>query len=177
MAEDVAALIADLVSAGVSPDLIGRVAAALSGKGATKSARGKTVYSADFEAFWKAYPTDPNMSKFEAWKQWKQIDDDERRLAMLAVSKFVEYCKANAEWYRPVHAERFLSKKRFEGHAAAQPELKLVASNPGVYVMQDSPEWERYAAAYRAEKGKNPPVDKRGGWFFTDLQKSEAATG
>lgn len=161
---EIAALIADLVAAGVHPELVGRVAAALTGKKA-RTQKIKNAYSADFEAFWKAYPTDANMSKFEAWEEWQKTNQDERRLALEAAPKFRDYCKANPD-YRPVHAVRFLRKKRFEGHAA-QPDLKLVASNPGVYVMQDSPEWADFAAAYRAEKGKAPPVDKRGGWFFT----------
>jgi len=161
---DVATLIADLVTAGVDPALVGRVAAALSGKPAKP--KGRTAYTADFEAFWKAYPTDANMSKLEAWQQWQKIDATEQQLATKAIPKFIEYCKAN-EWYRPAHAVNFLKKKRFEGHAA-QPELTLVSSQPGTYVMQDSPEWSQYAEAYRKATGKTPPVDKRGGWFFKE---------
>ena len=164
MSDTVALLIADLISANVPPELVGRVAAAIAGKTAIKTTRAKAAYSADFEEFWKAYPTDPNMSKHEAWQQWQKIDETERGLAMQAVPRFKEYCKANAEWYRPVHAVRFLSKKRFEGHA--QPELKIVASNNGIYVLQSSPDWPRYAAVYRAEKNREPPVDKKGGWWF-----------
>jgi hypothetical protein len=133
---------------------------------ATKATPRKIAYTADFEAFWKAYPVDQNMSKLEAFLVWKRIGDADRELAMKAIKPFKEWIAKQPEGYRTIHACRFLSKKRFEGHAA-QPELKVVASNPGVYVMQDSPEWGRYAEAYRADKGKYPPVDKKGGWFFS----------
>ena len=164
---EVADLIADLIAANVSPELVGRVAAVIAGGKATKAARRAISYTADFEAFWKAYPTDQNMSKLEAWQVWEKIAPEERELAMKAIKPFKEWIKGQGEGYRTIHACRFLSKKRFEGHAA-QPDLKVVASNPGVYVMQDSPEWGRYAEAYRAEKGKYPPVDKKGGWFFME---------
>jgi hypothetical protein len=163
---DVADLIADLVNANVPPELVGRVAAALAGGKAMRAKPAKNAYTEDFEAFWKAYPTDANMSKLEAWQQWQKIDATERQLATKAIPKFIEYCKAN-EWYRPAHAVNFLKKKRFEGHAA-QPELTLVSSQSGTYVMQDSPEWSQYADAYRKATGKTPPVDKRGGWFFKE---------
>lgn len=35
-----------------------------------------------------------------------------------------------------------------------------------VWVRQGSPEWASWAAFWRAEKGKSPPVDSRGGWRF-----------
>jgi hypothetical protein len=128
----------------------------------------RVAYTEDFEAFWKAYPTDQNMGKSEAFDVWKRIGDDDRRLAMEAVPKFIAWCKLQPD-YRPIHACRFLSKKRYEGHAQ-QTELMLVASNTGIYVTQDSPEWGFYAEAYKAEKGKYPPVDKKGGWFFKQEQ-------
>jgi hypothetical protein len=135
---------------------------------AKKPAQRRVAYTEDFEAFWKAYPTDQNMSKSEAFDVWKRIGDEDRRLAMEAVPKFVAWCKLQPD-YRPIHACRFLSKKRYEGHAQ-HTELMLVASNAGIYVTQDSPEWGSYAEAYKAEKGKYPPVDKKGGWFFKQEQ-------
>jgi hypothetical protein len=172
---EVADLIADLIAEGVSPPLIGRVVEVIAGGKATKAAPRKIAYTADFEAFWKAYPVDQNMSKLEAFNVWRRIDETERELAMKAINPFKEWIAKQPEGYRTIHACRFLSKKRFEGHAA-QPELKVVASNPGVYVMQDSPEWGRYAEAYKAEKGKLPPVDKKGGWFFTQSVVGEVCT-
>lgn len=130
----------------------------------------RVAYTEDFEAFWKAYPTDANMSKQEAFDVWKRIGDEDKRLAMEAVPKFVAWCKTQPD-YRPIHACRFLSKKRYEGHAQTK-DLRLVAGRDGTYVMRDSPEWGRFAEAYKAEKGKYPPVDSKGGWFFS-VDKTE----
>lgn len=69
-----------------------------------------------FEAFWKDYPTDKNMSKKAALAQWKRLSPEKRAAAIAAVPGFKAYCAANS-WYRPVHAERFLSQERFEGYA------------------------------------------------------------
>ena len=164
---DVAQLIADLVAAAVPPELIGRVAAALAGGRSKPTGKRETAYTADFEAFWKAYPTDQNMSKLEAFQVWQKIAPEERELAMKAIEPFKQWIKAQPEGYRTIHACRFLSKKRFEGHAKA-PELKLVAVNPGKFVRKDSDEWSKYAEAYRAQHGKYPPVNKDGGWFFQE---------
>lgn len=166
---DIASLISDLIAANTPPELVGRVCEALAGGKATKTARRSIAYTDDFEAFWKAYPTDQNMSKLEAWQQWQKIDATERELAMKAVEPFKAWIKTQKD-YRPIHACRFLSKKRFEGHAA-QPDLKVVSSNPGKHILKDSPEWLEYAEAYRAEHGKYPPVDKRGGWFFKEASR------
>jgi hypothetical protein len=72
-----------------------------------------------FDRFWKSYPIDRNMSRKAAETQWKRLSPDKRAAAIAAVPGFKAYCAANASWYRPVHAERFLSQERFEGYAAA----------------------------------------------------------
>jgi hypothetical protein len=71
----------------------------------------------EFQEFWKAYPTDRNMSRKSAEAQWKRLSPDKRAAAIAALPGFKAYCAANASWYRPVHAERFLSDERFEGYA------------------------------------------------------------
>ena len=144
--------------------LISFVAASETPKSSTQ--RRKVSYTPDFEAFWKAYPTDANMSKLEAFEVWQRIEPEERVLAMRAIEPFKQWIKSQ-DGYRPIHACRFLSKQRYVGHAA-QPDLKVVASNPGKHILRDSPEWGEFAEAYRAEHGKYPPIDKRGGWFFKE---------
>ena len=86
-----------------------------------KSKRRKIAYTSDFEAFWKGYPTDANMGKEETFLFWQKIDPEERELAIRSLPAFNEYCRKNPD-YRPVHAVRYLSKKRFEGHAQAHAE-------------------------------------------------------
>jgi hypothetical protein len=70
-----------------------------------------------FQDFWKAYPTDKNMSKKMAETRWNRLPHEKRVAALAAIPGFRGYCSANA-WYRPIHAERFLSQERFEGYAA-----------------------------------------------------------
>lgn len=78
----------------------------------------RAKYSPEFEEFWKAYPTDRIMSKKKAGEQWARIADADRKAAMAAVPAFKDYCRKNTT-YRPVHAERFLSQRRFDGFEQA----------------------------------------------------------
>ncbi len=71
-------------------------------------------YTASFEDFWKAYPTDRIMSKSKTFVQWKKLDDVDKERARQAVPIFFNHCKQNPD-YRPVHAERFISQRRFDG--------------------------------------------------------------
>lgn len=95
-----------------------------------KNSRKRINYTASFEDFWQAYPTDANMSKLKAFEQWKKLASDDQQLAKQAVPIFVNYCHQNSS-YRPVHAERFLAQRRFDGfldeskqHYRPQPEKK-----------------------------------------------------
>ena len=120
-------------------------------------------YPPDFERFWSAYPTDANMSKRKASDQWERLSVDEREKAILSCVPFRSYCATRPD-YRPVHAERYLSEGRFEGHAAGAAKA---AETAGVFVRIDTPQWLAWAAHYRRTKGHSPPVDKQGkGWRF-----------
>jgi hypothetical protein len=101
----------------------------------TKAKRTAKTYPEDFERFWSAYPTDANMSKFEAAKVWARLPAEERELALHAVPAFREYCRKRPD-YRPIHAERFLSKKRFEGHATPCATEKTIEIHPGSRVTE-----------------------------------------
>jgi hypothetical protein len=70
----------------------------------------------DFEIFWKEYSTDAVMSKKRALEQWEKLSQAEREAARQAIPAFKDYCRKHPT-YRPVHAERFLSQRRFEGFA------------------------------------------------------------
>lgn len=74
----------------------------------------RRTYPEAFEAFWRDYPTDPNMSKKAAAEKWSRLSPEDREAARAAVPAFRAYCSANPT-YRPVHAERFLSQRRFDG--------------------------------------------------------------
>lgn len=78
-------------------------------------------YPEEFLVFWREYPTDALMSKKKAFEQWKRLAPADRAAAKNAIPGFRDYCRKHPT-YRPVHAERFLSERRFEGFAA-EPEL------------------------------------------------------
>lgn len=80
----------------------------------SKPKRRKMVYPPPFEAFWQAYPTDPLMSKKEAAAAWTRLSEDDHAAATRAVSAFAAHCRSDPT-YRPLHACRFLSQRRFEG--------------------------------------------------------------
>lgn len=75
-------------------------------------------YSDDFLAFWKGYPTDPNMSKKDAYAQWRKLSPAKRQAAFEALPGFKRYCEQNKAWYRTIYADRFLKQEKFEGYAA-----------------------------------------------------------
>ncbi|HKU65249.1 MAG TPA: hypothetical protein VJQ06_09335 [Rhizomicrobium sp.] len=75
---------------------------------------GKGNYPASFEDFWHNYPTDPLMSKKKAYEQWKRLAVVDRVQALAACGPFREFCHLHPT-YRPVHAQRFLSERRFDG--------------------------------------------------------------
>lgn len=78
--------------------------------------RKRIVYPAEYEALWLAFPTDRLMSKSEGFKAWQRLDADDRALCALAAPHFAAYCKRHPD-YRPIHLERFITKRRFEGFA------------------------------------------------------------
>ena len=75
---------------------------------------GKKNYPADFETFWRDYPTDPLMSKLKAFEKWRRLPAADRAAACAALPGFRAHCGRDPT-YRPVHAERFLSQRRFDG--------------------------------------------------------------
>lgn len=85
----------------------------------SSDARKRNSYPVEFEDFWKSYPTDALMSKKQAYDVWKRMTPEDRAMARSAVPAFVEHCKKNPD-YRPIHAVRFLSQRRFDGFAPTE---------------------------------------------------------
>jgi hypothetical protein len=81
-----------------------------------------------FEEFWNAYPTDKIMSKPAAAAQWAQLSDNDKRASFAAVPGFKAFC-AKDKTYRPVHACRFLSERRFDGFAGETVDPAKAAEN------------------------------------------------
>ena len=125
-----------------------------------KPVRTRKAYPEDFEEFWGAYPTDSNMSKAEALKPWQRLSEADKRDAAASLSAFRRYCASHPD-YRPVHANRYLSQRRWEGH------LKTAAAvQERVFVHQESPQWIAWQDYLRKTKGRASPVDQAGGWHF-----------
>ena len=125
-----------------------------------KPVRTKVEYSEQFEIFWKGYPTDSNMSKKEAYVVWKKLTSEKRELAIKSLPAFRGYCSSNSD-YRPVHACRYLSYERFEGHAQTTDKLKISS----VTVSQNTPAGKAWEAYTRDTKGKGVPWTN-GAWRF-----------
>ena len=83
-----------------------------------RSKRSANEYTAEFEAFWKAYPDTTNNSKSNAFGQWKVLTKKVQADVMEALPLFAEYCKKEKD-YRCVHAERFLKYRRWESYLEA----------------------------------------------------------
>lgn len=106
--------------------------------------RGRASYPDDFENFWKAYPTDPNMSKKEAHAAWKRMAPEDRQRATAAVPAFREYCAGKPD-YRPVHACRFLTQQRYEGFAQTPSSNNQTSAPPEAWMPSDEELRARYA--------------------------------
>jgi hypothetical protein len=88
--------------------------------------KGKKIYPPAFEAFWRDYPTDALMSKSKAFEKWARLGAEDRAAAHASLPAFRAHCARDLT-YRPVHAERFLAQRRFDGFieqaaAAATPQ-------------------------------------------------------
>jgi uncharacterized protein YdaU (DUF1376 family) len=123
--------------------------------------RVRTTYPELFENFWDGYPTDANMSKKKTFDVWRRLSDEDRENAIASLPGFKGYCSSHPD-YRPVHAERYLSQRRFDGHLET---ARKVSSQ--VFVLKGTEEW----AAWEKFKGKSLPSSKNQngpgeGWMF-----------
>jgi hypothetical protein len=119
---------------------------------ARKLRRKRNDYPEDFERLWKAFPTDANMSKVEAFSAWRKLSADDRKLCEESIPGFVAYCKKHTD-YRPIHLNRYILKRRFEGHAEAG---KVISQRTAIWFGK-SPSWEAWRTHYR-DIGQNGMV-------------------
>lgn len=103
-----------------------------------KPRKTRVSYQADFEDFWKDYPTDANMSKSEAYAQWQRLTVEDRAKAKRAVPHFVTHCRTHPD-YRPIHAERWLSNRRFDGFAELADKLDALRAAANVVPIERPP--------------------------------------
>jgi uncharacterized protein YdaU (DUF1376 family) len=114
-----------------------------------RTPKARKAYPDDFETFWRAYPTDPNMSKAEALAAWQGLGEEDRQQAVASIPSFVAFCRKDPT-YRPIHACRFLTKRRFEGHATGPPVQTMVYTKPRPRILTDA-EIEAMMLAQEAE--------------------------
>lgn len=115
----------------------------------------RNSYPDDFEKFWKAYPTDPNMSKAEAHKAWKKLDIEDRGAAAKAVGPYRLWA-SNQTNYRILHAVRFLSQRRFDGFAAEAGTVQRQEPIQTEIVYQDDePEYFDFCIQFRKQRDPN----------------------
>jgi hypothetical protein len=108
----------NLLSAGADPSL--------SVEGNLEEKRNS--YPEEFQNFWTSYPTDPLMSKKKAFEIWRRMPAADQAAAQMAIPAFREFVKRQVN-YRIVHAQRYLSERRYEGFAAkAVPDEAALAA-------------------------------------------------
>jgi hypothetical protein len=71
-------------------------------------------YPEAFERFWRAYPTTPNMSKKTTFAVWKKLPADDRDLALRGIDGYRAFLAAHPK-LETLHAERFVTQRRFDG--------------------------------------------------------------
>lgn len=127
--------------------------------------RKRISYPDEFNSFWLAYPTDANMSKKEAWQEWGRLDDEDKSTAFESLKAFNAYCNKNSD-YRPIHANRYLKYRRFDGHAAASAELVERQTKSKVHLIKGTPPFDAWNA-YKVRRGQRP-ISRSEWWFPTE---------
>jgi len=126
------------------------------------------AYTPAFEAFWKAYPTDPGMSKFDAFKSWNKLDEADQKKALECIPAFKVWIGKQGKDYRTVHTATFLNQRRFEGFQTETEKVQAAveASSHKVYVQYGTEAGDAWEMHYRNKLKKPPPRDAKNGWWF-----------
>lgn len=125
-------------------------------------------YTEAFEAYWAGYPTDSLMSKLDASKAFEALSPEEQEQATNSLPAFKAYCAAHTD-YRPVHANRYITQRRFEGFNKTQ-----AATDSREFVAVNSPAWN---AILRLRGVSTMVHSDRGGvrgWFFDRAEVKRA---
>lgn len=123
--------------------------------------RKRVSYPSEFEEFWKGYPTDANMSKLEAFNEWKLLAPEDQSSAAKSLEAFRYYCKRNPD-YRPIHANRYLKRRRFDGHLKAVEETRE-KTRPSFKLVRGTAPFDAWNA-YR--KARSQPEILKAEWWF-----------
>ena len=124
-------------------------------------------YPDNYSAFWKEFPTHPNMSKLQGFREWEKLSSENQTNAFRAIAPFKAYCSKHLD-YQIIHACRFLKYERFEGflekldadEAAAAEFAKLV------FVAIDTPEWRAWKVVQPINSTIWSEIHHANGWHF-----------
>lgn len=92
-----------------SPSLMPEKASEKGGK-----AKGRPTYPEPFEAFWRSYPTTPNMSKAKTLDAWRKLDGEDCAAAEGAIRRYRAFLESKPD-HPVMHATTFLNERRFDG--------------------------------------------------------------
>lgn len=125
-------------------------------------------YTEAFERYWSGYPTDSLMSKLDASKAFEALPTDEQEQATASLPAFKAYCAAHPD-YRPVHANRYVTQRRFEGFLKTQ-----TAVDNRQFVAVGSAAWDAILRLRRVDT--LPASDRNGsrGWYFDRAEVKRA---
>jgi hypothetical protein len=148
-------------------------------KASRRGARRCIDYTDTFKTFWLAYPSDPGMSKADAFMEFQKFDADDQAKACKSLPAFKAWIPKQGKDYRTIHACNYLKQRRFDGFVeeAMAQETAQEQHSTQVYVQYGTDAgdaWERY---YRTVLKKPPPRDNKGGWRFpTEYPEPERKT-
>ena len=98
----------------------------------------------------------------EAWTRALERADPE---AILAGARAYRKAREGQPARYTMTARRWLQESRWrDAGPVSGPPVK--AQTGLVWIALDAPGWREWEAFYRATKGKTPPQDRRGGWWF-----------
>lgn len=106
-----------------------------------KPKKQKQSYPEQFENCWKKYPTDQNMSKKEAYDEWKKLSDEDKASLDASIPAFKAFCEKDTT-YRPIHMCRYISKRRYDGF---KPQEQSQAQITNI----DDARWQKFLAYAR----------------------------
>lgn len=113
-----------------------------------------------FDIVWKGFPKARTESKPLTIDAFGELSIEEMRGFAANISSIAADI-GEMKLDTPYNLAKFIRRKQFQGF------IDGAKSSPGppagyVHVKPETPEWE----AWKAFKGKSPPMDTRGGWHF-----------
>ncbi len=146
-------------------------------KRASPRARRSIDYTDTFKTFWADYPSDPGMSKADAFMEFQKISEEDQAAAIKSLPAFKVWIPKQGKDYRTIHACNYLKQRRFDGFMEAAKAIESIKTTK-VWVAYGTPAGDAWEAWYKAQ-GKIASRDGRNGWWqpseWPPEQQSSAA--